>query len=451
MRIKQVQIQNIKGIEKLSFEPGTLTVVVGDNGTGKTSILSAIRAVFEGGHDPDLIRQGQESGSVTLTLDDGTVIRTKITPAKTSRDITTGDGLKVPKVAAFLETLAKGFQMDPLAFLDADPKRRAQYLIEAMPLSFTPEEIQSATGRQIVRPLDLDGITALRESIYDERRALNAVVRDLDGVVANLKAGLGDDIDGDWSQIADELATKQASARADLARVESDVTRDANAARESAQSGFETAKTLAMREYQEAVAKAKSTMDAALANAQGVRDTLLAEVAEGEREAIREQTAELQAQLQQISAELMQAQERRDSQRRLSSVKAELDKANNRRADRIRESDGLTLALEGLDKLKAEKLAESPIPDVTVENGRILVGGLPLDELNTQKQYFIAFQLAGLQQGKLPFMICDRAESMVGAQWEDFQSAASESGYQVICARAEAGEELRIVTDGGAK
>ena len=52
LRIESVEIKNIKGIASATFGLGTLTVIRGANGTGKTSILDSIATIFDGGHDP---------------------------------------------------------------------------------------------------------------------------------------------------------------------------------------------------------------------------------------------------------------------------------------------------------------------------------------------------------------------------------------------------------------
>ena len=94
-------------------------------------------------------------------------------------------------------------------------------------------------------------------------------------------------------------------------------------------------------------------------------------------------------------------------------------------------------------------LAESSIPGVDIhEDGSITVDGVPIDQLNTQRQYFTAFQVASLKQGDLGFMVCDRVESIVGQEWEEFRQAAADSGFQVLVARSEANEPLTIEVDG---
>ena len=40
--ISEIQIENFKSIAKLSLKPGSVTVLIGENGSGKSNILEAI-------------------------------------------------------------------------------------------------------------------------------------------------------------------------------------------------------------------------------------------------------------------------------------------------------------------------------------------------------------------------------------------------------------------------
>ena len=48
MVIKEVGIENFKGIDSIKFKPKLLNVIVGRNNTGKTSIIEAIAMALDG-------------------------------------------------------------------------------------------------------------------------------------------------------------------------------------------------------------------------------------------------------------------------------------------------------------------------------------------------------------------------------------------------------------------
>src|ERR1017187_4772949 len=101
MRVTEVKISNLRSITDLVLKPGALTLTTGDNGVGKTSVIMAIDAVFSGGHTPGLIRQGQKRAEVVISLDNGTTIKKTITEKRSALDVTTADGMPVPRAQAF--------------------------------------------------------------------------------------------------------------------------------------------------------------------------------------------------------------------------------------------------------------------------------------------------------------------------------------------------------------
>ncbi|CAH1654942.1 Exonuclease SbcC [Hyphomicrobiales bacterium] len=63
MKIHHIRISNILGVDQLEFEAGQFNEISGQNGTGKTSVLEAIKSVTQTGHDATLLRKGAENRS----------------------------------------------------------------------------------------------------------------------------------------------------------------------------------------------------------------------------------------------------------------------------------------------------------------------------------------------------------------------------------------------------
>ena len=125
-QISEVEIKNIKGIESLSFKAGAVTILSGSNGAGKSSVIDAVGAIFDGGHDPSLLRNGTDQGEVKITLDDGSTIRKRVTPTKSDLEVRNPQGGIVKRPAEHVKALAQSFAFDPIGLVSAPKKDRAK-------------------------------------------------------------------------------------------------------------------------------------------------------------------------------------------------------------------------------------------------------------------------------------------------------------------------------------
>lgn len=439
MKIASVEITNIKGIERAEFPLGSFTVISGRNASGKSSIQDAIAAVFEGGHDPSLIRLGTEKGVVILTLDNGTRIRKVITPKNSTLDIVTEDGLKVSKPAAFVEKLATGFAYDPIAFLHADEKKRLQFLLEAMPIEFLPDEVSAITGKPMSKALGIEELNQLRQGIYDQRRNVNVEMKELDGSIASMSKALPPSDGEDWPAKVAALSERKTKLTVEIEKVRGNLKAELS----DAIAEHDRARGAAISQAQEIYTAAVKAAENAF---QSAKDELAALAKQAEDE----QLAEINAELQTVAGELATAKQKQREQDRSIEAREQIKRFQDRSFEKQRIVNQLTAQLEKLDELKKRVLSDAAIPGVEIVNGKIMVGGVELDQLNTQAQYFLAFQIASLKQGDLGFMVCDNTEAIVGDEWNEFKAAAAECGFQVLVARAEPDKPLTIEADGEA-
>lgn len=77
MNIEQITISDFKGIVSKSFIPAKINLMIGPNGTGKTSTLQAVRYGLTGDYPAEAIHRSGEKAEVKLTLHGiGTLTRT---------------------------------------------------------------------------------------------------------------------------------------------------------------------------------------------------------------------------------------------------------------------------------------------------------------------------------------------------------------------------------------
>ena len=140
----EIGIKNFLSIADVEIKAGKINQVFGKNNQGKTSIIKAIEFAFKGSTDPDLIRSGEESAEVVLELKDNMVISRKLNSAGKQTLSVTKAGMKAQGPQSYLSQLFEGISFNPLEILD--PKSRNQFIIKALDLKITKEELSELSG-----------------------------------------------------------------------------------------------------------------------------------------------------------------------------------------------------------------------------------------------------------------------------------------------------------------
>ena len=165
MKIKKIQIRNYLSITDLVWEPkGTITKAKGDNDTGKTTFLNAIRdAIKSSGADPDAVQIGKDKAEIIIDLDNDVSITRKIT--KTSNTVkVVANGEEVSKAQTYLNTIFGPYIFDPSAFVLEDAKTRTEMVLQATEFQLTEQDIRNAIGDRGIA-LDLSTIDYNRHGL----------------------------------------------------------------------------------------------------------------------------------------------------------------------------------------------------------------------------------------------------------------------------------------------
>lgn len=423
-QLVEVKIENVKGVESLEIRPGAVTVVSGENGCGKSSVLEGIAAVFEGGHDPALIRHGAKRARIALALDDGTQISKTITKSTSNVEIIAPDGLPVKKPMEYLGRLAQGIAFDPIKFIIAKPKERAAFVMSAMPIRITKEEVQAALdkahlkGVTAQKDMSLDELADFRNRLYDLRTDVNRRRVEAEKTSDSLTRSLPPEPEGgNWENAL--LAAKAALG----ARLEA-----RNAALNESEAAYKARLVEINGEFERRLAELNLWRDEQ-------KDAARAE----DRKRAAEIAAEHGQPIEDAQAEVTRIEEQKAAADRAAGAREMLRQADKICSQATHEHDRLCWALENIDALKLAKVKELPIEGLLVEGGELVYNGVPFDKVNTAQQIMLAVQLASLAIGDMGLMVLDRAESLDEQTWSAFVEAFKESGLQVIAARVSDG------------
>lgn len=452
MQLQTVEITNIRAVDYLKFQAGALTIIRAHNGCGKTSVIDGVKAVFEGGHDPTLLRQGAKKGSIILTLDEGTTIEKAVTAKSSTLTVKTAEGTIVPAPAKFVDSLAKGFAFDPLAFITAPKADRAKFLASAMPIAVSKRDIVAAVDLRPLAgkvadlipasdkavPYTLPQLLQLRKEIYEERTGTAKQRKTQEGGIDALRKTLPANWkpEGDPDQITADAQDTLNDATAKLREIgesrDSEVVKldQINSTEEGKISVWESEQIDNIR--QDATAKRAMLSSAYKAIRLSAYHSLDAEL-EAAQTAVTAATSDLNAARETAKGWAVQA-----------ATAATIQQYQKDLRETSADEDVLTAAIEAIDAAKQKAMATTPIPEITTIDGEVYVAqpGLdepvPFDAVNTQQQWMLALKIASLGAGDLGLMCVDGSESIVGENFAKFQSACVDSGFQVIATRADA-------------
>ena len=452
MRVSKLIIRNILGVESLELQPGAVTTITGKNGSGKTSILEAIRGVIAGGHDATLIRQGQESGEVVMVLEDGTEVRKRVGPKGSTLSAKDGEGRKLPEPKAMIERLIDSISANPVQFLTAPAARRAQYLLDVMPVTVDTAKLCEALGGdwwQDYLPAGragLDALDAVRKGIYDDRTGINRAAKELRAAAVALSQQMPP---GDPAQIKAaltaarqrlaEMQGEQASAAARLSSAVSAKRAELSGDFDAARADLHKQYVDRIRKLEEELARLRGELAEGERNLSALAKEQMADVERELREQSAQDAARLAEQAAIAQAEVARLEEQHQAHVRAAETARLVKQQTSGAEEKEDAARRLSEALQQLDTYRQSLLETLPIPGLEVKDGDIFVGGVPFDRLNTAKKVQIALKVAKLRAGDVPLVLVDGLEALDPQTFEMFEAAAAKAGLQFIVTRVSEG------------
>ena len=428
MKISHISIKNILGVAELELSPEGFTEISGPNGTGKTSILEAIKSVLETGHDATLLRKGSDKGETVLVLEDGTELSKTVT-ATGSTSTVRRDGKKITRPAEAIKALTDMLSVNPVDFLRAPKKDRVRVLLESMPIEADTAKLSELAGIPVKAAAGSHALHVIQQvhtDVYDARTGTNRAVREKKATIGQLEAAvppLPQGVQGDEAELTASIENTQAARDVTLGKIEAKL----SGLRAQAQADIDAVRTETQRLIDEAKAEGQKKVDeinAGLAEQEGKAAT----AREKAKTSCAETLTPLNAQLQVIRNDREANGRRQQTLDTIETLRTELELLEA-------ESAQQTQALAAIEAYKAELLSGLPIQGVEVIDGEIYREGVQFDRLNTAQQVDIAVEIAKLRAADLGIVCVDRIECLDAASLEEFRCRALESGLQLFVTR----------------
>lgn len=401
MKIQKIQIKNILGIENFEMTPDAkLTVVGGQNGAGKTSLINAINAALGGGHDATLLRNGADKGEVVIVFDDKSSINKIITESGSTVKMKDKAGKLIPgKPQTMIDALTNKSKainpVNPIEFLTLKPELRTKLLLESLPLEINTEKLVKAINGYNANidegghPLDV--IANIRKQIYEERTGVNRVAKEKQATVKQLEETITN-IESDVEQLKVEIA--QLEEKKDMMQQKK-------------------------AEYLEDLRKDYEQQKAQL------------------EESFKEQ-------FEPVNESLISKRAKVEGAISATKTKQIIEQTATEAREQAEYAEKLTEYITNLDALVNEMQAELPIAGLEIKDGLIYKDGVLFDRLNTQKQMELAVEISRRKLGELEFMIVDGIERLDTEHFAAFKEVAEKSGIQMLLTKVADNAELTI-------
>jgi DNA repair exonuclease SbcCD ATPase subunit len=408
MKIVGLELENVKRVSVLNMamEPTGLTVIGGNNGQGKTTILDAICYALGGERyrPSNLQREGSIADAyIKLTLSNGLTVER--TGKNASLKVTDPAGKKGGQ--ALLDSFCEELAINLPKFMDASSKDKAKTLLKIIGIGDQLEIIEREE-RQAYQE---------RENYYKIADQKNKFYKELpwhDGVPESPMA-------------AAELIQES---QAILLR---------NAEKQSARRNVEQLKIAVDKKEQEyslAHKKAKELEQEFYAASATYQD-LINEISSLTPD---ESTAEIEKKL----TELEEIN---------SKVRANLDKqkAKDDADECTIKYNRLTVQVEDIRKRRLALLdgATMPLPGLSIEDSELTLNGKKWDCMSSAEQLKASAAIVKALKPECGFILLDKLEAMDMTTLAEFRAWLEAEGLQAIATRVSTGAECTIVIEDG--
>jgi exonuclease SbcC len=441
MYITKIQVHNYLGLEHVKVEKvGKLLRITGENGVGKSSLLAAVREAFKGsGVDPDLVMTGTDKGSITINLDDDTVIKRMLSATSNTVDVRK-NGKTVAKPATYLAALVGAINMNPVEFFNADERTQRAMLLQAIPCTLDRQVVVDlATEFDTIDPafFQLDGIDysqhglnnlrMIGDVVYEYRRRVGQEVTQLEKSIAQDTQDLPEGVDNKrWADYdLDNAMSVLAAAERDQTEHEQQLVE-----RDRLRTEYHTmqAELAALHKRIDTNIQSGKDLAPAIHNYKPVDQSTLRAEAQGYKQHLQHQ--------------------------------ATLDGIDRKR----KEYDQIKAKHEQFDRLYSKvhtelpaallATVELPIEGLVITEDGMTVNGRPLAKLSSAERVVFATNLARSLAGELKVICIDGYESLRGKLRVLFEKAMADDGMAYFIAEATDGP-LRVdgqdPTDKGVK
>lgn len=474
LKITKIKIKNLFGISEYEAD-GNSVELSGENGTGKTSVIDAIRYALTNKSDRDyIVKNGETEGEIIIETDTGLSIRRKPRTNQADFKSVKRNGAEVGSPETFLKDIFTELQLSPVEFMDMDKKEQNRIILNMIEFDWDMAWIKEQFGEippdvnyeQNILSV-LSDIQSENGFYYQKRQELGREKRNKKSFIEEIGDGLPAGYDADkWeNENLGELYKEIETIRSENETIErakrllenrDNKVRKFEADREIAIAAldreFSATRESLLKENERLQAQLKancaesdSLAERKLDKQEVIWQTYKAHVAKYDSE-IEEYRDCAEKDIKDFSdlqekAQLVEEMKGYVKEyRRMENLQTEVDELHV-------ETEELSKKIDKARELPGEILesATLPIGNLTVENGIPLINGLPISNLSEGEKLDLCIDVAIQNPKGLQIILIDGVEKLSTKLREQLYAKCKDKGLQFIATRTTDDSGLTVV------
>lgn len=473
MRTRKIYIKNLFGIKETELD-GSSVEITGKNGTGKTSVIDAIRYALTNDSDRDyIVRNGENEGEILIETDTGLSINRKKRVQQADYKSIKENGQAIQKPESFLNKLFTPIQLNPVEFAGLPKQEQNRIILDLIEFDWDLNWIKEQFGEipegvnyeqnilQVLEQIQAD------DGVYFQRRQdLNREIRNNKAFIEDIAKDLPDhydaecwknyDLGGKYQHIA---KIKDENNKIQRAKAFIDSYNNKIRAYEAEKEISISAEEKAIASEREGLLSSIERMKAEIKAAEEKCNSLNSKLEDKKR--IVE--AEYDTKVAKLDGDMQIAKKYSDRETiDISQLEAEVDNAAKmikhlneydrmidmqKRNEKLKKmSEELTDKIELARFLPGEILKDAvlPVENLTVKDGIPLINGLPVSNLSDGEKLDLCVDIAISKPNALQIILIDGAEKLSDENRAHLYKKCKDKGLQFIATRTTNENELEV-------
>lgn len=473
MKTTKIKIRNLFGISETELD-GSSIEITGKKGTGKTSVIDAIRYALTNSSDRDyIVKSGETEGEIIIETDSGLSINRKKRTDKADYKTIKEFGKEVAKPQEFLNEIFTPLQLDPVAFTQMSRQDQNRIILDLIEFNWDVNWIKEKFG-EIPQGVDyqqnilqvLNDIQSEKGNYFQERQDVNRDIRNKQAMINDVAKDIPQNYQVEyWSSF--NLGEK--FKELETIRNENSIIERAKQFKESYENklrGIEAERDISIAAEEKAIASEKQNLLSSI-------ERMKAEISAAE-DKIKSLSSKLEDKVTIAKANYENA---------LTKLNSDVEVANKYSGKEITDTTKLASEIENAEAMKKHlneyarmrtyqkeveslsatseeytrkielarelpseilKTATLPIDGLEVKDGIPLINGLPVSNLSDGEKLDLCVDVAISKKNNLQIIMIDGAERLDDVSRTALYEKCKSKGLQLIATRTTNSNELEV-------